>query len=191
MSDEARAEALRTRILLCVLASLLTMLLAVGLMLTIPDTGQSMQHPMFDGMRHSTSSWERLMPIRWHVLFFIFGMFGLFFSLVALGLIELLKERGSLLWFVLICVIVFSGFVAMVVSHWSYAMASDETLRLWLGLPEPTFLMLTCVWGCPLLFTIFFALKFRKDVWGERQRAEFDALLAERAKRQPVAEGEA
>ena len=157
------------------------MLLAVGLMLLVPDAGQSIQHPLFSSMRHSASGWERFMPLRWLSLLFILGLLGLYFSLLALGIVESLKGY-RLLWFLLICALFAVLFLAMLASYW-FGVAADEEAgpRLWFGLPSSTFIMMTGVWASPLLFALFYVVRFRANVWGKQQQADFARLLEEKA----------
>lgn len=168
------------------LAILLALCLTIALVFVIeePENAHGFKHATFQqAMLQGGSGIERHATARW--LGLVYGTLQIIFivSCLLFGVPKATKAKVTL-----ICCggAVVSVFGLLVITDYFYV--RSEAPMFLLGFPLPTAVMLYGIWGVPLIFVLFFVIRFDQWILKPEELERFETLLAEKRESQDLAE---
>ena len=168
-------------LLLCsALLGMCLIMVAVFFFTDEPDRSHGFPHATFaDSMQQGGSGVERHAVVRWWGLAFGTLQIIFFVSCLVLGVRDSQRPR----WIFLL------GGLAYMATFWAlvfadYAYAQDDAPSLVLGFPLPTALMLYGLWSIPLVFMVFYIVRFERCILDPQELEEFQRAAQQRRNRE-------
>ncbi len=159
-------------------------LLVLLFLSTPPEAVAGQLHPDYSTMLKSGSSVASAPLPKWLAYFFGLGVLGFFVLSLLLGARKASPEKNKQIlkyWLIgtAVYVIVYTW---MIIVYWQYAQGDANSF--FLGFPAPTAWMLFGLGMIPLFFTLVYILKFDELVVSPEELKQFQAIVAERRRRE-------
>lgn len=157
---------------------LVGMCVVVGLLIYIsePEGAHGSTHSQFAStMNRGSTGSDRLTEVRWLGLVFALLQVTLFVVCLLLGFKQ---HRPVLGWFAIGGLFYGAAFGALVVAESAYVHADVRNIVL--GFPLPTAIMIYGVGGVPIMFSVFYVLRFDQWFLKPQDLQRIDELLAQR-----------